>query len=130
MAVTERHTYGWKMEDLLTPRLEKLFGETITKTLYRYQHNDYSLTLYRGELKSRPYYSSDSFESWMVPCCKFDNDVEDSREICILYHWGGDDTLWYYIYDPDHLQYFTVVENENGQRTYLIPKWLFTPADV
>lgn len=126
MAVTDRHVYGWAKERELTPRVSEFFGDKVSRSLYRYEHTDFETDLYFAELKSRRTFDSKFYDSWMVPCCKFD---KVGKEICILYHWDGDDSMWYYIYDRNHQRFFTYTLNENGQPTWLVPKWLFTPAE-
>ena len=100
-AITEKHTFGWRMEEELKPILDTELGDTLIKTERRWDAVDFVGHTYRAELKSRRKFdkfkrlvTSKTHSDWLVPKSKIDASSKDDKRLCLFYYFEGDNTLW------------------------------------
>lgn len=113
MAISELHTWGWKMEEELRPLLEVFLGEPLVKTERRWDAVDFTGATYIAELKcrratdkkGRPI-TSKTYSDWLVPASKIAAAAKSAKRMCIFYYFAGDKTLWYLW--PDKIDWATV----------------------
>lgn len=134
MAITDDHVFGWRMEDLLKPRIEEWLEEPIVKTAERFCEIDFCTNKSNHwvvEIKSRPrmrggqyYQDSKSWDTWLVPTTK--RKPDNYEDLIIMYFWEGDNSLWYWCWDDEAAKTFYQEPNYKGQMTYHVPAELFT----
>ena len=114
MAITQRHLYGWRMEEVLQPRLEEILGEKLVKTQDRYATRDFvtNSNTWKIEGKSRPKMSEKgyiqdhyTYDSFLMPVHKGDNMTDEDRLI-FFYHFERSDSLWFIPYQVDLFKTF------------------------
>ena len=120
MAVTDLHTFGWRLEERLKPKLDELFGESVKKIEGRYSTYDFETSDYFIELKSRRApVTEDTYVDWLVPACKFK--CADKLVVC-FYYFEATQSLYYIIFCPSQFSRYKITPNRNSQLTYHIPK--------
>lgn len=99
MAVTALHTFGWRMEQELQPKLESFLEQKLTKTVRRFDTIDFVTPTHAVELKARqgvdkyglPVFST-TYPDWLLPACKVSN--KSDRVQVYFYYFEGDRSLW------------------------------------
>ena len=140
MAITQKHLYGWKMEQILLPFFQDILDSELTPTTYRYDGCDMISEEYIVELKARPKYSvkynklqdMNTYNNWLLPCCKIDK-LKDNRKFVIFYYWGANQKCFRLDYDPVKFQsYERGIPWYSNQEHFFIPKedWTLVLEDV
>lgn len=114
--ISNRHTFGWKMEERLRPLFEKILQEPLVKTANRYNSIDFKGDYWTVEVKARPkidergnYQDSHTYSEWLLPTCKETAGINmegQNRELIFFYYWEGDNSLWYLKYNKDQFATF------------------------
>jgi len=100
MAITARHTFGWKKEEQLKPILETLHNLTFIKTEARYDCIDFKNPNLNVELKSRVGHSN-TYSTWLLPVIKATKADREVAPTVFYYYWTGDSTLWKLNYNKE-----------------------------
>jgi hypothetical protein len=137
MAITTRHTFGWKCEQILHPILEELTGDRLIKTASRYDSIDFVGDKYIIELKSRPRYSekgvyqpSSKYSEWLIPTCKAKTNTTGKR-LVFFYYWEADNSLWCCFYkDKKFHQVHKSIPFFHTEEHFWIPSDFFTKMEV
>lgn len=140
MAITTRHTFGWKMENLLKPYLEEALEDTLVKSANRFDSIDFTGETWIAELKSRPKMSnkgvlqdSNLYPTWYLPTCKEIVGDSSDKHLVFFYYWEADNTLWYIIYDKELFATFMrkpLFFHPTKQEHWYVPKTAFTELDL
>jgi hypothetical protein len=100
MAITARHTFGWKKEEQLKPILESLHNLSFIKTYNRYDCIDFINPTLNVELKSRVGSSTD-YPTWLLPVIKANKAEREPNPTVFYYYWTTDSTLWKLNYNKE-----------------------------
>lgn len=131
MAVTQKHLYGWKMEQVLRPVCEEVLGESLTPSSYRFDGLDMRGSYWDCELKARPAFSvkynkaqdKSTYKKWLMPTCKADK-YDENRELIFFYYWEANHELFCIKYDPVAFQKY-----ERGVPWYSNQEHFFIDAE-
>jgi hypothetical protein len=130
--ITQKHLFGWKMEQLLRPYFEEVCGEELTPTTYRFDGCDLIGETFAVESKARPKYAIKSgkyqdmasYPTWVIPTCKVDKHTSDKRLI-FFYYWEANQKLFFLEYDQELFDTFL-----RGVPYWTSQEHFFIPAEV
>jgi len=124
MSITAGHIFGWTKEEQIKPKLDELFGVSLTKIEDRFSRWDFECDDYLVELKSRQKpFTPDTYDTWLLPVCKTEG---LKKSLVIFYYFEMTQELFYIIYDTDDFKAYEKTRNRWGQLHYLIPKYAWT----
>jgi len=124
MSITAGHIFGWTKEEQIKPKLDELFGVSLTKIEDRFSRWDFECDDYLVELKSRQKpFTPDTYDTWLLPVCKTEG---LKKSLVIFYYFEMTQELFYIIYDTDDFKNYEKIKNRWGQLHYLVPKEAWT----
>lgn len=140
--ITQKHLYGWKMEQILRPHLEEYLEDFLVPTEFRFDGCDLKSETSDNEIKARPKYSvkyktlqtPDTYPEWLLPTCKVDKfDTKSGRELNFFYYWGATQECFHLQYTKEKFDsYRRAVPFFSRQEHFYIPKedWKLILAEV
>ena len=104
-----RHDFGKQGEAEVLPLIEMVIGEPLTPTEKFYDTMDAVSEHYWIELKTRSarYHWEDDFiqkEGWLIPACKIERALKESKTCRFYYYWRSDGSLWELEFSPKSIE--------------------------
>lgn len=131
--VTFKHLYGWRVEQILRPLLENIYGP-LTPTNWRFDGVDLVGEKVLIEIKARPernvkygfIQTKDTYAEWLVPTCKAKKYTE-GKELLFIYYWAYNQEVFCCKYTPeDFMGVRQEVPSWSKQEHFFIPSEKFS----
>jgi len=104
-----RHDFGKLGEEEVLPLIEMILGENLTPTEKFYDTMDAVSDNYWVEIKTRSdrYHWEQDFiekEGWLIPACKIERALNETKQCCFYYYWKSDKSLWELEFSPKKIE--------------------------